>query len=110
MRKNDGLEQLSKQKKETIERWKNFGLLEDIEGKVKGNAAQLFGSYLIQFINNKEITELNSIIDAITECCKLLQSINVSECNEIIDKDKLHNINMQLSEWAYNLNNKLNKT
>ena len=56
---------------------------------------------------NERISDLKSISNAITESCRLLQSIDITDCKEIIDEYKLHDINMQLSEWVHKLNKDL---
>jgi len=99
-----GIEYLRKHRDETIERWNKMGLLEGLEGNIQGNSARIFDSYYVQFIDNERISDLKSISNAITESCRLLQSIDITDCKEIIDEYKLHDINMQLSEWVHKLN------
>jgi len=52
--KVNGLEQLKKQREETINRWSAMGLLEGLDGNVEENCAQLFENELSRIINESE--------------------------------------------------------
>jgi hypothetical protein len=109
MNKNMGFNELREEKDKIIKKWKDSGLLDGLEGTVDKNHARLFESYLVCFIDDDKVDDFDGIKNKVTEACRLLQSIDISKCDEckgIIDASDLHDINMKLSNWVWYLDKK----
>ena len=103
--KVDGLKELREQREKTIQKWQESGLLDGLEGNLPQNLARMFEGYLVCYIDNDNANDLKSIYEAFNSAAKLLQSVNLKDCEkcDFIDADELHDINMKLSEWTWKL-------
>lgn len=72
-----GIEQLREKREETIKRWEASGLLDGLNGNIKGNAAELFESQLSYIINEENtMTKEENDLLAKWENYGLLEAFN----------------------------------